>query len=432
MKKKVVAFVPAKGNSSRIESKNLKLLDGKPLFLHSIEKLMKCDFIDEVYLDTESDEVIDLALASGCNIMKRDASLACNKTDGHKLFLNEVNFVEADIYIQLLGTSPFIKPQTIKKAVDYVLNGEYDSAVLVSSQKQYEWDNNGPKYDMNNIPNSVDLPDTIIETMGLYVVSREAAIKTGRRIGEKPIQILADALEAVDVNWPDEFELANFIASGMREAERKLYQNIKTHLSSSVLSDILDDMGIQGVVLGYKPNLPKSKIFGRAKTLKIRRKHENEPMEGIYNALKTYKTIVPGDIIVVENEVSDYAYFGELNANLAIRSGAAGALIGGKTRDSAEVEKLGFPVFSSGYACADVRNRAVMESYNKNINFGGIEVSPGDLVLADQDGIVFIPRAYEESVLKRVFEVMTTEKTILHDIALGKPEEEIINNHGNF
>jgi len=432
MKRKVVAFVPAKGNSSRIESKNLKLLDGKPLFLHSIEKLMKCDFIDEVYLDTESDEVIDLALASGCKIMNRDPMLACNKTDGNKLFLNEVNFVEADIYIQLLGTSPFIESKTIKKAVECVLNGKHDSATLVSSQKQYEWDDNGPKYDVNSIPNSVDIPDTIIETMGLYVVSREAALKTGCRIGEKPLKIFASALEAIDVNFPDEFVLANFVASGIREDERKLYQNIKTHLSSATLSDILDDMGIQGVVLGYKPNLPKSKIFGRAKTLKIRKKYDDEPMEGIYSALKSYQTIVPGDVIVVENEVSDYAYFGELNANLAIRSGASGALIGGKTRDSIEVEKLGFPVYSSGYACADVRNRAVMESYNKNINFDGIQVSPGDLVLADQDGIVFIPSKYEVAVLKRVFEAVTTENTILHDIALGKSEDDIIRNNGNF
>lgn len=63
---KVVAFVPAKGSSSRIESKNVKLLDGKPLFLHTLEKLVQCDFIDEVYLDTESDEIIALASEVPC------------------------------------------------------------------------------------------------------------------------------------------------------------------------------------------------------------------------------------------------------------------------------------------------------------------------------------------------------------------------------
>ena len=58
---KVVAFLPAKGTSERIESKNMKLLNGKPLFLHTLEKLVECDFIDEVYLDSESDEILNYA-----------------------------------------------------------------------------------------------------------------------------------------------------------------------------------------------------------------------------------------------------------------------------------------------------------------------------------------------------------------------------------
>jgi len=71
---KVVAFLPAKGSSSRIKCKNLKLLDGKPLFLHTLEKLMECDFIDEVYLDTESNEIINLASETNCKILKRNSS----------------------------------------------------------------------------------------------------------------------------------------------------------------------------------------------------------------------------------------------------------------------------------------------------------------------------------------------------------------------
>lgn len=56
-----MAFLPVKGNSERIENKNCKLLDGKPLFLHTLEKLASCDFIDEVYLDSEADEILQMA-----------------------------------------------------------------------------------------------------------------------------------------------------------------------------------------------------------------------------------------------------------------------------------------------------------------------------------------------------------------------------------
>ena len=58
---KVVAFVPAKGSSERIENKNAKLLDGRPLVVHMLDTLLKCQRIDEVYLDTESDDIAALA-----------------------------------------------------------------------------------------------------------------------------------------------------------------------------------------------------------------------------------------------------------------------------------------------------------------------------------------------------------------------------------
>ena len=133
---KVVAFLPAKGTSERIESKNLKLLNGKPLFFHTLEKLCACDFIDEVYLDSESDEILNYAPYLRYIPMKRDPQLATNKTDGHKMFYNEVRQVEADIYIQILGTSPFISPQTIKKGIDILVNNdEYDSVVLMKKEK---------------------------------------------------------------------------------------------------------------------------------------------------------------------------------------------------------------------------------------------------------------------------------------------------------
>ncbi len=429
---KVIAFIPAKGASSRVKNKNLKLLDGKPLFLYTLEKLMECDSIDEVYLDTESDCILSLASEIKCNVLKRDPKLATNKTDGNKLFFNEIKSIKADIYIQILGTSPFIENDTIKKGIDIVSKGEYDSAVLVRKEKFYTWDGKGPNYDIANIPNSYELDDTIIETMGLYIIKREAALLTERRIGNNPYLLEAKPIEAIDVNYSEDFELANLIAAGKREKERKLLDNIKLHLASAMLSDILDEFNINGVLKNFNLNIIEKKIFGKAKTLKLRMLEEGEDFRGIYNALHTYDTIIPNDIIVVENAINEYAYFGELNANLAIRSGASAAIIGGVTRDSAEVKKLGFPVFSKGVSCKDVRKRATMESYNKTICIDGILISPDDLIFGDNDGIVVIPKQYEEMILKRVFEVIKIENNILFDIANGADIDSLINNNGFF
>lgn len=429
---KVAAFLPVKGTSSRVENKNVALLDGKPLFLHTLEKLLECAFIDEVYLDTESDAIIAMADYLPCKILRRDPALASNKTDGNRLFMNQVHQVEADIYIQILCTSPFITPATISKGVHALAEGAYDSAVLVSRQKQYTWSENGPTYDINNIPNSVDLPDTLIETMGLYIVGREAALSTKRRIGNRPFVLEATPLEAIDVNWPEDFKLADLIAAGLREKDRMLLENIKNQLTSSMLSDILDDLDVSCVINGLKPNFNTPKIFGRAKTLKLRSLKEGEDYRGIYDALKSYKTIVPNDVIVVQNEVSEFAYFGELNANLAIRAGACGAIIDGMTRDSADVVHLGFPVFAEGTRCRDVRGRATLESINKPVTLHGVTVYPGDLVFADSEGIVVIPRHLEEKVLEMAFSVVKKEKSVLLDIANGVDVAQLVGRNGEF
>lgn len=430
---KVVAFLPVKGSSERIENKNIKLLDGKPLFLHTLEKLVACDFIDEVYLDSESDKIFDLASEVKCKFLRRDKKFASNKTDGHELFYNEIKNIDADIYIQVLATSPFIEPETILRGIDVLKNSdEYDSAVLVKKDKLYQWKGNEPVYGRGRIPNSVDLPETIIETMGLYIVKKDVARKSKKRFGEKTYYLEAKPIEAVDVNFPEDFELANFIAAGKREKERQLLKNLRNYLTSSMLSDILDDFNVSGVIQGLKPNIYGSKILGRAKTLKLRKLKKGEDYTGIYRALESYKTIIPNDIIIVQNEVPQFAYFGELNANLAIRSGATGVIIGGMTRDTREVLDLGLPVFSMGSTCKDVRKRATLESINKTINLSGIDISPSDLIFADNDGVVVIPRKIENAVLERAFEILNKEKNILLNITLGTESKELLDKFGEF
>jgi regulator of RNase E activity RraA/CMP-N-acetylneuraminic acid synthetase len=432
---KIVAFLPAKGTSERIENKNIKILDGKPLFLRQLEKLLDFDFIDEVYLDSESEKIINMASHLECKILNRDPKLASNKTDGHQLFYNQVRQVDADIYIQILCTSPFIKGETIKKGVDILLQDDkYDSVVLVRKDKLYTWnpDTITPNYNLVSIPNSMDLPDTVIETMGLYIVKKAAAHKLQKRIGKKPYLLEAEAIEAVDVNYTDEFELANFIAAGIRENERKIFRNLSHLLTSSILSDIFDELNIENkIIAGLKLNLIDRKILGRAKTLKIKAKEESD-ITTIYDALNTYKTIVPNDVIVVENECPNYSYFGELNSNLAIRSGAIGAIIGGNTRDSVEVKKLQFPVFAEGYNCQDIKNKGTMAHYNKQIQINGVEIFPNDLIFGDNEGIVVIPKNKEKLVLKMAKEVLKKENSIVNEVAEGIDVSLIRSKHGNF
>jgi regulator of RNase E activity RraA/CMP-N-acetylneuraminic acid synthetase len=395
---------------------------------------MKCSFIDEVYLDTEKDEIYEMAQYTGCKYNKRNPALATNKTDGHSLFYNEAKKIDADIYIQILCTSPFINSLTIKKGVDLLTNTtEYDSVVLVNREKQYTWNEHGPLYDRECIPNSKDLPDTIIETMGLYMTNKNVALNMKKRYGANPYLLNAEPVEAIDVNYPADFELADIISKGMKSTENRKMNFLARFVNSAMISDVLDDFGLSNqVITGMHCNIKGTKLFGRARTLKIRKLQEGEDFRGIYNALKSYSQVSDNDVIMVENECSEYAYFGELNTMLSIRSGGSGTIIGGVTRDKDNVTKINYPVFSLGYNCKDVRSRATTESYNKTIFISGVRINPNDLVFADNDGVIIIPAKHEEKILNALLEKLGMEHKVANEILQFSDPIEIINNIGNF
>ena len=436
----VYAFVPAKGTSSRIENKNMQFLDGERLYINALKKLLQCKQIDKVFLDTESAAMYSMADYLPVEFMQRDPKFASNATDGHQLFLNEIETnPDADIYVQLLCTSPFIDPETIDRAIQALKDkSEYDSAILMQRDKYYLWKDGTPTYDINHIPNSVDLAYTEIETMGLYICRKEVAVNLKRRYGNKPLMLYAKPEEAIDVNTPVDLEFAKVYAAGLRRQDNKKLNLIKHFVSSPALSDLLDDMSIElgescgSVINGWRSNIAGSKMLGRANTLRLRSLLPDEDFRGIYDALDSYEGIAENDIIVVENECAEYAYFGDLNARLAIRAGACGAVIDGMTRDRKQTELLGIPVFSRGYNATDVRRRAVLDYINKPIKIAGYTVTPGDLIFADENALVVIYQKHETEVLQRCLEALIKETKITKDIFEQTDVHDIVSMHGAF
>ena len=123
---------------------------------------------------------------------------------------------------------------------------------------------------------------------------------------------------------------------------------IRPHLCSSLLADICKDRGLKVLLPPQFKRISGRSVLGIAKTLELRKLKKGDDWKGIYTALDTYNFIRPGDVIVVKNDVKDKAYFGDLNANIAVRSGAIGAVVDSYTRDSAELNGLEFSVFAHG------------------------------------------------------------------------------------
>ena len=430
---RTVAFVPAKGESTRIRNKNTVVLDGEHLFKRKLKQLLACPEIDDVYLDTESDAIIEMASDLPVKIIKRKPQLASNKTDGHELFANECAKVEADIYIQCLCTSPFITAETMTRAIKALkADKKADSLVAVQKRKQYTWAKGRPAYGEGRIPNSVDLPDTIIESMGLYMVRKTGKAKPKRRFGDKGVMVELTDEVAFDVNWPDDLARAVRISAGYRAVHNAALDAIRPHLCSSLLADICKERGLKTLLPPVFKRVSGRSVLGVAKTLELRKLKKGDDWKGIYTALGTYNFIRPGDVIVVKNDVKDKAYFGDLNANIAVRSGAVGAVVDSFTRDSAELNGLEFSVFAQGISCDDIKYEGTVHAMNRPIRIGDVTINNGDYIYADDDGVLAIPQALWPEIRNEAMATLKKEFDIRYAIIMGEDVGKVLGVHGAF
>ena len=128
---RVVAFLPCKGRSERIPNKNTRTLGGEPLFVRTLKKLLRCRYVDEVYVDSDDEQIRQLAMVYGAKTLKRPEYLATNETDGHTLFNWEVSQVPgAGMYLQVLCTAPFASTVTWAMAIERLAKSEHDSLVF--------------------------------------------------------------------------------------------------------------------------------------------------------------------------------------------------------------------------------------------------------------------------------------------------------------
>lgn len=211
-KKKVVAFVPLRPNSKRIPGKNQIPLGGHPLAWWVCDALLKSDEIDEVYAFCSSEYSIE-GLPSDVKFLKRDVSLDSDSTRGIEIYRSFIDSVEAGVYVLAHATSPFIKVKTISDGVRSVVHGDYDSAFTVAPQQTFTWYQNKPlNYDLSNIVRTQELEVLYFETSALYIFERDVLARDGRRIGFNSRMIITNGAEALDIDNPEDFDLARAYA----------------------------------------------------------------------------------------------------------------------------------------------------------------------------------------------------------------------------
>ncbi len=209
---KVVALIPIKLNSKRVPGKNIKLLyDGTPLMSFIQKSCLDAKKINEVYVYCSDDAVIPYVLP-GVKYLKRPKYLDGDDINANDFIREFMKTVDADIYVNAHTTSPFAKASTIDECVDKVASGQYDSAFCAESLRTFMWQDGRPiNFNPDNFPRTQDLPLIYGETSIAYVFTKESFLKHNRRLGSTPYVKEVSRIEAIDIDYPEDFAIANAI-----------------------------------------------------------------------------------------------------------------------------------------------------------------------------------------------------------------------------
>jgi CMP-N-acetylneuraminic acid synthetase len=216
-RKKITAVIPIRKGSQRVPNKNFKEFhNGKNLLEIKIEDLLKVHLIDEIVVNTDSDDAIDIAKKYGVSAYKREDYYASSNCSQSEFFRNLAETTDSDIIIHTPCTSPLVKINTMYDAINRFMISENDSCNAVGSVKEYLWLNNKPlnyKIINNNVPNSQDLPDVMKLTFGFNILSKKLMIERSNVVGYNPLFYLVDDIEETDIDTQLDFDFAKFLYS---------------------------------------------------------------------------------------------------------------------------------------------------------------------------------------------------------------------------
>lgn len=205
---KIKAIMPIKLQNERLPGKNTMLLGGKPLLQYELDNLLATKLIDSVFVYC-SDPAIRPYLPTDVVYLQRPSILDLPTSNFTQIFENFMSIIDADIYVYAHATAPYITLDTMRACIEAVVSEQYDSAFCASKIQDYLWKDGEPmNFDARNLPRSQDLSPIFRETSGVYVFRKEVFTKYHRRIGVKPYVREVSFKEAVDINNPEDFALA--------------------------------------------------------------------------------------------------------------------------------------------------------------------------------------------------------------------------------
>ena len=217
MRNKITALVPIRVGSQRVTDKNFRPFANTTLLKLKLEILIQVDTIDEIVVNTNSDEAIQIAKDYGVSYFRREEYYASSECTNTEHWENLAETTDTDYIIHTPCTAPLVKVKTYYDFINRFNNSidmGYDSCNSVSSVKEFLWLDNKPlNYDLDFVPNSQDLPDIYNLTFGISIIGKDDMLKYKNVVGKKPHFYVLDEIESVDIDNQIDFDFAEFLYS---------------------------------------------------------------------------------------------------------------------------------------------------------------------------------------------------------------------------
>ncbi len=218
---KTVVLLPIKLNNQRVPGKNIKRFsDGTPLMTLIQRSCLNVSKVDEIYVYC-SNEIVKEYILPGVKFLERPVFLDGDGINSNDIIREFIKTVDADIYVETHATGPFTQSSSINACVEAVASGEYDSAFLAKRIQEFLWQNGTPmNFNIQHFPRTQDLIPIYSEAPGAYVFTKKTFEKYGRRVGVKPYIHEVSEVESRDIDYPEDFEIANAIYMSMIKEEK--------------------------------------------------------------------------------------------------------------------------------------------------------------------------------------------------------------------
>ncbi|MBI3013652.1 MAG: RraA family protein [Candidatus Tectomicrobia bacterium] len=189
-------------------------------------------------------------------------------------------------------------------------------------------------------------------------------------------------------------------------------------LATTNLADACDKVGIRGAVIGIRPLFGSPKVIGRALTIKITA--SGMALASRHLGIDVIALAERGDVVAIDNRGDLYNNcWGEILSYAAREKGVSGVVIDGAARDIDACQEINFPVCARGVVPITARGRIMQESFNTIIRLGDVQVRPGDVIVADVNGVVVIPPERLEEILGAAEEIAAKEAQMVSEILAG-------------